>query len=65
MFSATGEPAVCMSIVTIFALRHALDSARRDSGVASEEDYYHLGAPTTAEKIFLSANNHLEQYLLT
>ena len=61
---ATGEPALCLSIVALFALRHALDSARRDSGIESEDDFYHLGAPTTAEQIFFSANNQMEQYLL-
>lgn len=30
---ATGEPALCMAIVVLFALRHALDSARKDSGI--------------------------------
>lgn len=52
-----------MSIVSIFALRHALDSARKDSGITSDE-YYHLGAPTTSETIFLAANNSIDQFLL-
>lgn len=39
--TATGEPAVCMSIVVLFALRHALDSARKDAGVT--EKWFNLG----------------------
>lgn len=38
---ATGEPALCMSVVLNFALRHALDSARKDNG--SKEIWYPLG----------------------
>jgi hypothetical protein len=52
-----------MSIVSIFAIRHALDSARRDSGIKFDK-YYHLGAPTTSENIFLSANNNHDMYVL-
>ncbi|CAO1351447.1 unnamed protein product [Diamesa serratosioi] len=60
---STGEPALCMSIVSIFALRHALDSARKDSGITNDV-YYHLGAPSTAETIFSAANNSIDQFLL-
>ena len=62
-FSATGEPATAMAAVVVFALRHALDSARRDSGKVDDE-FYHLGAPSTSETIFLTANNLAEQFLL-
>lgn len=30
---AVGEPPLTMSIVVIFALRYALESARRDAGI--------------------------------
>lgn len=42
IYLATGEPAVCMSIVVLFALRHALDSARKDAGLT--ERWYKLGS---------------------
>jgi hypothetical protein len=61
---ATGEPATAMSIVVIFALRHALNSGRTDSGLKIEDEFYHLGAPTTAETIFLAANNQTTQFML-
>lgn len=53
-----------MAIVAVNALRHALDSARADSGLKTEDEFYHLGAPSTAETIFLSANNKPEQFIL-
>lgn len=59
---ATGEPAFCMSVVVIFALRHALDSARADAGAT--EDWYHLGAPSMPDQIFLSANNSFDKFTL-
>lgn len=33
---ATGEPAICMSIVMLFALRNAINSARKDAGLPKE-----------------------------
>lgn len=38
---ATGEPPFCMSISAVFAIRHALDSARRDAGVT--EEWFNMG----------------------
>lgn len=61
--SAVGEPPLCMSIVVLFALRHALNSSRRDSGI-SNDTYYDLGAPSTSEKIFLTGNTKPEAFLL-
>lgn len=39
---ATGEPSICMSVSAVFALRFALDSARKDAGL-SKDYYYPLG----------------------
>ncbi|XP_059620522.1 xanthine dehydrogenase-like isoform X2 [Phlebotomus argentipes] len=60
---ATGEPALCMSIVVLFALRNALDAVRKDSG-AADGSYYSMGAPTTAENILLLAGNNVDQFSL-
>lgn len=38
---ATGEPAITLAVVVVFALRHALDSVRQDNGYT--EKWYHLG----------------------
>lgn len=38
---ATGEPPLCMSVVVIFALRHALESARKDAGLSDQ--WFDLG----------------------
>lgn len=38
---ATGEPAFTLSVVTIFALRHAIDSIRDDNGITKK--WYRLG----------------------
>ncbi|XP_037049555.1 xanthine dehydrogenase-like [Bradysia coprophila] len=58
---ATGEPPLCMSIVVIFALRHALESARKDAGIT---DWFEMGAPSTPDRLFLSAGNSLEHFKL-
>jgi hypothetical protein len=42
-----------------------LNSGRKDSKCeGTHDEFYHLGAPTTTEKIFLAANNRHHQYLL-
>jgi xanthine dehydrogenase/oxidase len=61
---AVGEPATCLAFSVIMALRHALNSARKDSGIKTNE-FYHLGAPSTTETIFMAANNVPEQFLLS
>ncbi|XP_059486225.1 uncharacterized protein LOC132202920 isoform X2 [Neocloeon triangulifer] len=49
---ATGEPPLNMSIVVLFAVTAALNSARQDSG--APQGYHQLKPPATAEHIFLS-----------
>lgn len=51
-----------MSIVVIFALRHALDSARADAGIG--DVWFEMGAPSTPDKLFLKAGNSLEHFKL-
>ena len=52
-----------MAVVAAFALRYAIDAARRDVGL-KDEDYYVLSAPLSPEKLFLAANNMLQDYKL-
>ncbi|XP_058831556.1 uncharacterized protein LOC131690075 [Topomyia yanbarensis] len=59
---ATGEPALNMAIVVLFALRDALRSARKDAGLPDE--WIPLGTPTTPDQVYLLAGNKIEQYLL-
>ncbi|KAJ6642124.1 Indole-3-acetaldehyde oxidase [Pseudolycoriella hygida] len=59
---ATGEPPLCMAVVVIFALRHALESARKDAGLSDE--WFNLGAPSTPDILFMKAGNSIEDYKL-
>ncbi|XP_052896949.1 xanthine dehydrogenase/oxidase-like [Anopheles moucheti] len=59
---ATGEPAMSMGVVVVFALRNALRSAQKDAG--SPDDWIALGSASTPEQIFLKASNTIEQYNL-
>ncbi|XP_058831229.1 uncharacterized protein LOC131689891 [Topomyia yanbarensis] len=59
---ATGEPAMNMAIVVLFALRNALRSARKDAGLPDE--WIPLGTPTTPDQVYLLAGNNIQQYLL-
>uniref|UniRef100_A0A182V3I2 FAD-binding PCMH-type domain-containing protein n=1 Tax=Anopheles merus TaxID=30066 RepID=A0A182V3I2_ANOME len=59
---ATGEPALTMAIVVVFALRYALRSAQKDAG--RPDDWIALGSASTPDQIFLKASNAYEQYKL-
>lgn len=59
---ATGEPPLCMSVVVIFALRHALESARSDAGITDQ--WFEMGAPSTPDTLFLKAGHSLKNFLL-
>lgn len=51
-----------MSIVAIFALRRALESARADAGI--KEKWFPMGAPCLPDTLFQCAGNSIEQYVL-
>lgn len=51
-----------MSVVVIFALRHALESARSDAGI--EDIWFEMGSGSTPDKLFLNAGNSLEHFRL-
>lgn len=53
-----------MSIAALFALHHALDSARKDAGTLKNGYQFKLGAPTTVESTFLAADSSYDQFLL-
>ncbi|XP_037946120.1 xanthine dehydrogenase-like isoform X2 [Teleopsis dalmanni] len=59
---ATGEPAFCLAVSSIFALQHALQSARDDAG--HRKEYIRLGAPTTPEDIVLAAGHEVDMFTL-
>ncbi|XP_049545874.1 xanthine dehydrogenase-like isoform X1 [Anopheles darlingi] len=59
---ATGEPALNMSIVVLFALRNALRAARQDAGLA--DDWIPMGTASTPDQVYMLAGNTIEQYKL-
>lgn len=59
---ATGEPAFCMAFVVINALRHALNSARKDAGLPDE--WYHLGSACTPDVVYKAAGTEPEAFRL-
>uniref|UniRef100_A0A182KGJ4 FAD-binding PCMH-type domain-containing protein n=1 Tax=Anopheles christyi TaxID=43041 RepID=A0A182KGJ4_9DIPT len=59
---ATGEPAVNMAVVVLFALRNAINAARMDAGAPRE--WIPLGAPCTPDRILGHFGNAYNQYLL-
>lgn len=58
----TGEPALNMTISLLFALRHALNSARKDAGLS--DDWYTIVTPSTPEQICLAAGSKIEHMKL-
>uniref|UniRef100_A0A1B0CZV7 Uncharacterized protein n=1 Tax=Phlebotomus papatasi TaxID=29031 RepID=A0A1B0CZV7_PHLPP len=57
-----GEPAICMSIVAIFALRNAIESSRDDAGLGN--CFVMMNAPTTKEDILLLSGTQPCQFTL-
>jgi len=46
---ATGEPPLCLGVTVLFALRDAIDSARKDAGIS--DAFYQMNGPCTPEEI--------------
>jgi len=59
---ATGEPPLNMSIVAVFAIRRALEAARRDAGI--QDTYFNIELPLTAEKIWMYSATSPDQFHL-
>uniref|UniRef100_A0A240PKA6 Indole-3-acetaldehyde oxidase n=1 Tax=Anopheles epiroticus TaxID=199890 RepID=A0A240PKA6_9DIPT len=59
---ATGEPAVNMAVVVLFALRDAITAARSDAG--APRVWIPLGAPCTPDRILGHLGSVYDQYLL-
>ncbi|XP_053684269.1 uncharacterized protein LOC128734228 [Sabethes cyaneus] len=58
----TGEPALNLTIALLFALRRALNSARKEAGL--NNDWYTMTTPMTPEQICLLAGSKLEHFKL-
>ncbi|GAB0096227.1 xanthine dehydrogenase [Sergentomyia squamirostris] len=59
---SVGEPTIALSIVVLFAIRYALNSARSDGGIAKR--WFHMGAPCTIEEILLLTGNKTSDFRL-
>ncbi|XP_052872784.1 uncharacterized protein LOC128278155 [Anopheles cruzii] len=59
----TGEPALNMTVSLLFALRMALNSARRQAGLPDE--WYSIDVPATPEQICLLSGNTINQFKLS
>ncbi|XP_017144225.2 indole-3-acetaldehyde oxidase [Drosophila miranda] len=59
---STGEPALCLSVGVLFAMQHAIQSARTDAGLPRE--WVRLGAPTTPETVVLNAGHQVQSFAL-
>ena len=77
VFVATGEPAICMAVSVFFAIRDALNSSRKDSGINGwwqfgknvKAKYFliieiFLDGPATVEKICLHNGVSADQFVL-
>ncbi|XP_037042497.1 xanthine dehydrogenase-like [Bradysia coprophila] len=60
---AVGEPALTMSVVVNFALRNALESARRDAGITNDP-WFRMPSPSTPEVIALCAGHSTDAFTL-
>ncbi|XP_071054779.1 xanthine dehydrogenase-like [Onthophagus taurus] len=60
---AVGEPPLCMACVIPFAIRQALDSARKESKT-KESSWIPMNGPTTVEATFMNSLNDYTQYKL-
>merc|ERR1719444_152033 len=56
---ATGEPAMLVSISVLFAIKEALNSARKDSGLSG---WWTLNGPATVEHIRQNAGINIDNY---
>ncbi|XP_075153163.1 uncharacterized protein LOC142226821 [Haematobia irritans] len=56
------EPPTCLAVSVIFALQHAIQSARTDAGLKRE--WVRLGAPTTPETLVLNSGNDVSAFCL-
>jgi len=59
---ATGEPPLCLGVTVLFALRDAIDSARKDAGVSG--DFYQMDGPTTPEDIVKLCMTSKNQFII-
>jgi len=57
---ATGEPAMLLSISVLFAIRDALNSARKDAG---QSGWWQLNGPATVEHIQLHTGITMDQFI--
>ncbi|KAG4066736.1 hypothetical protein HA402_012803 [Bradysia odoriphaga] len=58
----TGEPALTLSIVVVFALRHAIDSVRLDNGLRGA--WYQLGSGNTPDVVSNASNVCVDEFKL-
>ncbi|XP_039276898.1 indole-3-acetaldehyde oxidase [Nilaparvata lugens] len=59
---ATGEPAINLSVNATFAIRRALESARKDAG--STEEWFTLKNPVTCERVWLEGSTAMKDMII-